>query len=278
LGFVLAVITIVPEGGLCNRMRSIAAAHILARRAEQPLRVAWYRTPQLNARFETLFELADAPFEVTDRWAMIPVMRTGMRAIEAVWARIGGPVVSRWEAVPDHFDLEATTAAARRGDVHIRSFAKFLSEPDMFEVFTPQPKIQRKLDALSERLEGAVSVHIRRTDNAKSIERSPMSAFFALMDRELERDDDTQFFVATDSRDAYRELASRYGERIFEHAKVSLRRDDPAAIEDAVVDLYALGSCRKIIGSYWSSFTDTAAELRGIERVLATPENAELTS
>ena len=43
-------------------------------------------------------------------------------------------------------------------------------------------------------------------------------------------------------------------------------RDEPAAIADAVADLYALSGCSKIIGSYWSSFTDTAAELRGIER------------
>ncbi len=56
---------------------------------------------------------------------------------------------------------------------------------------------------------------------------------------------------------------------MFEYAKPSVARDDPAAMEDAVVDLYALSRCRKIIGSYWSSFTDTAAELGSIERVLA---------
>jgi hypothetical protein len=40
-----------------------------------------------------------------------------------------------------------------------------------------------------------------------------------------------------------------------------MRRDDPLAVKDAVIDLFLLSNCRKIIGSYWSSFTETAHAL-----------------
>ena len=45
--------------------------------------------------------------------------------------------------------------------------------------------------------------------------------------------------------------------------------NDPRGIQDAVIDLYSLANCRKLIGSYWSSFSEVAAQLRGIELVIA---------
>ena len=40
-------------------------------------------------------------------------------------------------------------------------------------------------------------------------------------------------------------------------------------MQDALIDLWCLAASRKIIGSYWSSFTDTAADMGGIEKVIA---------
>ena len=42
---------------------------------------------------------------------------------------------------------------------------------------------------------------------------------------------------------------------------------------DALLDLYCLAACKKIIGSYFSSFTDTAASLGGIEKLIAGIDN-----
>jgi hypothetical protein len=36
-------------------------------------------------------------------------------------------------------------------------------------------------------------------------------------------------------------------------------------IQDAVVDMYCLAGCQKIIGSYFSSFSEVAAQINGIE-------------
>jgi hypothetical protein len=36
-----------------------------------------------------------------------------------------------------------------------------------------------------------------------------------------------------------------------------------------LIDLYALANCERIIGSHYSSFTDVAAEIRGIPKIVA---------
>jgi hypothetical protein len=246
-------------------MRAIASGCVLARQTSRPLRVHWYRTHNCNARFDALFA-ASARFEVVERWAMAPIVRTAIFGYEKWWRRLGGAVVARDDATLSRFDVAMATRAK---DIYIRSYAKFFDEPGMFDVFEPAARIQRAVDELRPRLDRAIGVHIRRTDNQQSIAKSPLSAFISRMEDAIAEDDAAAFFVATDSRETYRELAQRFGKRVFEHHKATLARDDPAGIVDAVVDLYALGGCQRIIGSYWSSFTDTAAELRNIPCIIA---------
>ena len=263
------MITIVPEGGLCNRLRAVAAAKLLADRAECELLVHWYRTPDLNARFDHLFKTQTLSFRVSERPAMLGAIRSAVRLYERGLDRLGAGYIGNKGSIPDRFDSERVIDLARRRDVYIRSFAKFLSAPGMFDVFQPVAAIERRVDDLSPKLERAVGVHVRRTDNDKAIATSPLSAFFPHLDEAVTSNGDVQLFVATDAQTVTSELRGRYGDRVFEHPKASLRRDDPAAAVDAVVDLFALSRCQKLIGSYWSSFTDTAAELRGIERIIA---------
>ena len=40
-------------------------------------------------------------------------------------------------------------------------------------------------------------------------------------------------------------------------------------MQAAVVDLFVLSKTRRLIGSYWSSFTDTAAELGNLPLTIA---------
>ena len=74
-------------------------------------------------------------------------------------------------------------------------------------------------------------------------------------------DPSTQFFVASDSSEAEDELEREFAGHILRQPKKSYARDDPEGIKHAMVDLYCLASCARFIGSYWSSFTDTAREI-----------------
>ena len=81
---------------------------------------------------------------------------------------------------------------------------------------------------------------------------------------ELALDPRVQFFLATNDRREEAALRAEFGARLHAYPKESLNRGDARAGRDAMVDLYCLAGCRKLLGSQHSSFTDTAAAIRGI--------------
>ena len=64
-------------------------------------------------------------------------------------------------------------------------------------------------------------------------------------------------------------LREVFPDRILSNQNRCLRRDSREGIQDALLDLYSLASTRKIIGSYFSSFTDIAADMHKIPLVIA---------
>jgi hypothetical protein len=60
------------------------------------------------------------------------------------------------------------------------------------------------------------------------------------------------------------QIQQQYGDRIITYEKV-LDRNQQKGIQDALVDMYCLAGCQKIIGSYFSSFSEVAAQINGIE-------------
>ena len=105
-----------------------------------------------------------------------------------------------------------------------------------------------------------VGVHIRRGDHNLAQERSPTAAFIERMAAE---DAAVRFFLATDSPAEEHALSIHFPNRIITASK-AFGRDSTAGMRGAVVDLYALARTSRLLGSYWSSFSETAAEIGGI--------------
>jgi hypothetical protein len=59
------MITLVPIGGLCNKMRAIASAYALACKLQVQLKVIWINNADLGANFADLFK-PSAYFKVLD--------------------------------------------------------------------------------------------------------------------------------------------------------------------------------------------------------------------
>lgn len=90
-----------------------------------------------------------------------------------------------------------------------------------------------------------------------------MEKFTSRIDIELERHPAANFFLATDEIDFRRCLVKRYGNRIIYRENV-LNRTSVEGMIDGAIDLYCLAATSRIIGSYWSSYSEIAAELGGI--------------
>lgn len=101
----------------------------------------------------------------------------------------------------------------------------------------------------------AIGVHIRRGDNKKSIEGSPLENFMTRM-----RENPKAFYVvATDDHKVREKLTLDFGDRCVFPALVLARKTEEGMVH-GVTDFFALAKCTEIWGSYWSSFSDIAAK------------------
>lgn len=254
------MITLEPIGGLGNRMRVLDSGIALSRSASCELHIVWTVRNQMPCRFEELFEMPAAFTSL--RQVRDPRFLRGwrLRRARAAHARfIDIPEANRMVTAGESFAALASTA-----DVMIRTYDRFCPNATPYRDLVPAPAIRQALERYRELLPSMVGVHIRRQDNRQSIAISPTELFLRSMRAEVEREPATEFFLATDDFSEEALLRREFGVRIHTHPKKSVRRGARQSARDAVVDLYCLAGCRKLLGSYYSTFTDTAAAIRGI--------------
>lgn len=220
--------------GMGNRLRAMISAICWAEDRGLSLHVIWSANdPACMARFETLFERSSLP-----RWVTVDM----------------GPMEGQASTVLSPEDMEKHADATQ-----IRSYGHFYQkDPERwlryFRALRPVASLVPK-HAFLEQASKPVGVHVRRGDHAKSIKMSPISAFAKAMDAEPSN---TVFVVATDSKTERHALEDWYTERTWFPA-TSLSRMTQNGMADAVRDFIALSRCKKILGSYNSSFSEMAA-------------------
>lgn len=259
------LIVIAPEGGLCNRMQALDSAIALARKTGSELGVIWYRSANINSSFEDLFVVPAVVSRITE----IDLYRWRGRARRRLYRKY---FQTFFDLYLEHKQIPAEPAQledlAKGRRVLISAYRRFYEGPAMYADLRPVPRLKAIIDSRVSTIGRTIGVHVRRTDNRYARDHSPLEMFIDLMRREVAQDDASRFFVATDSLEVEGRLRDEFPGRICTHEKRSLDRNDPLAIEDAVIDLYCLARCRKLIGSYWSSFSETAWQLGGIEKTI----------
>ena len=255
-------LTVEPIAGLGNRMRVVGSALALARATGARLRLIWTRTPDLHCRFLELFEpLPDV------------VLAERSRTLSRIVRRLIMPVSPRTRIVYQAEIERLLSAGAdfpallRAAPMYVATCTRFFEAPQLLAPLIPAQQLRREVDAFSARFDGhTVGVHIRRRDFAFQ-HRSPTGAFLARMHTEVMNDSLTRFFVSSDDPDEEALLRQEFGDRILTRPK-HFTRSRPEGIRDAVVDLYCLARTRRIVAGIYSSFSEAAAEIGGIERVV----------
>lgn len=273
-----------PLNGLCNRMRAIASAAALARAAGAPLTIIWVVNPDVGVRYQEIFQPAD-------RYKIVNVhLRRSLRdavllLLFCEWENIRGiPTrwVTRWhfrnrifaQVRPGDFSdrrLEEIVRGAKR--TLITSWWSFYGEATLdFSMFALHQQQQEEVDEVSRTFaNNTIGVHIRRTDNVNAIRFSPTNAFVAAMKQCIADDRGTRFFLTTDCADTERVIKSVFGDRIVTRNR-SISRTSAEGMRDAVVDLFLLSRTSRILGSYYSTFSETAASIGRIEWVTVTDD------
>ena len=262
------MVIIQPSGGLCNRMRVINSSLELAKRKNTKLLVLWYCADELNAPFESLFEPVEE-FQV--------INFTSLKDLRKLWYQLTARTKINNEDIENNKTdgvLNQDFFDSIKLPAYIFTWEHFYPTDEYFKLFKPTAELQKRIDAVTKYFtEDMVSVHIRRTDQVTSIAYSKTENFIDLMNREISENPDVKFFLATDDKEEESLLRKTFPGRIVSNENRTLRRDSLDGMYDALLDLYCLSACKKIIGSYYSSFTDTAAALGNIPKLIAGIDN-----
>ena len=258
------MITFVPVGGLANRIRSIQSAISLS--GDDELRIYWFKDQGLNCNFYQLFEpipLQNVTLKETNLWDKLCFDRPRKKNLYV-------PLVFQ----KLHFDACLYENQTKVGyinykhwkdmhtSVYLASYNQFYTvTTDLNRLFIPIPHIQKKIDdACSSHSAYTIGIHIRRGDHNIAIQKSPINLFITAMENAIDQNPQTNFYLATDSESDKQLLKNKFGNRIITSQQAA-ERNTTSGIQNAVVDLYALSKTHTIFGSYYSSFSEIAAQL-----------------
>lgn len=141
------------------------------------------------------------------------------------------------------------------------------------EIFRPKSDIQERINQITTGGNGhIVGLHVRRIDNLRAIQNSPIERYYQIIEDEMKRDSQVQFYLATDSEAVKEDLRTRYGSRIIT-IPLCLKRSSLRGMKDAVVDLYCLASTSRIYGSSASTYSLLAGRIYGIPVIVEYSNN-----
>jgi len=260
------MLIIQPIGGLCNRMRAINSARILAKKRGEKLTVIWFVNKELGCPFEKIYESTDEfrVINIHSKWNLRKMFRQ-------LSAKFFGSFIDN-ETIRAHKgdgNLDEPFQSSLKKLVYISTEEHFFESHD-YTPFVPTGEVAERINQKKKELgEHSVGVHIRRTDNMPAIGKSSTDSFIFSMEQALSKDPETKFYLATDDMSEEARLREHFPDKIISNKERDLSRDSIAGIQDAMLDLYCLASTNMIIGSYFSSFTDIAADMHQIPKVIA---------
>ena len=268
------MITLIPQGGLGNRMMTIASAIAFARQQNKPLRIIWHRDRKLNCTYRNLFKPIDSDRVYLEDIKKLPLKFTmyvsNKRKIILFPVHLLTLLLRKFryaktEAYLTYKNFESVKN--KQGNILIQSSSKFLPYENLGDIFYPTDALAEIINTNTKGFATkTIGLHIRRTDHVISIRESPLELFFEAIEKEIATDADIKFYLATDSYSEKEVMLKKYGEHIITRQNI-LERKSEEGITEALIDLYSLSKTQKIYGSSWSSFSEVAANLGQIPNI-----------
>ncbi|MDE6557164.1 MAG: hypothetical protein K2K55_09420, partial [Duncaniella sp.] len=169
--------------------------------------------------------------------------------------------------------LESDISHSGKDSLIISCLSFFPYEDTLYRsIFQFAPDVQERASEIVGSVTPDFGMHIRRTDNIKSISDSPLELFYEVTENLLSENESVKIFLATDSQTVKEDLSSRYpGTFIYNTSGAS--RDTRTGMIDAAAEMLILSRSRKIFGSFWSSFSEASACLGNIPLVICKTES-----
>lgn len=264
----LESLSIIPYAGLCNRMRAISTGIFAARQLKIPAYVYWNQTHDCHARWHDLFReyKTDQVKIIENRW---PVhMISGPRTL-FVPAFLQSFIYDKcWYNFSKNNGIDFSEYIRTNevgGRILVQSGCDMESDYyNLKELFNPTTELEERIDKIVQNFPfNTIGVHIRRSDNQRSIANASIEDFKEKMREEINYNPRVVFYLATDDAIVKNEIKKEFGERIIA-PEFELSRGSTKGMKDALVDLICLSRTSRIIGSFYSSYTEMAASIGDI--------------
>jgi len=267
----IATLYLEPQNGLCNRLRAIDSTIALAHDHRARIEVLWNMWDGMNC---DLVELICVPTSIENIWYWSSISRRKKllkRVRELRIRAAGGQFFGDADMLSARGFEAAGEALARGAPVYIKAYSRFYERTKPYDWLKPRDTVRQGVTKIwaSVSIGPVIGVHIRRETPKKAQQHSPLKLFLQKMETELQRNPDVKFFLSTDSKMIETEVMTQFKNKVVVATKSAYTRVSKQDAIEAMIDLLCLAKTSKVIGSYWSSFSRTAAEIGGIELELA---------
>ena len=264
-------LTLVPLGGLCNRLRMIQSGLTLSAIAKAEVQIVWVRNQELGAAFtdmfmpishESLSETSPFTFTETENNRRYALSRKRNLFLPSIWQRYRYDLRITDKHIPDG-GLPNIISDISGKRVLIQSGLGFYpcNDHSFTEYFKPNEAVRELIQETSRNITPhTIGLHIRRSDNTKAIRYSPPECFEDIIRKEIERDPLTTFLLATDDETIKQRFLRTFPDQVIT-SPFKADRTSVQGMQQAAAELFALGMCRRFYGSYWSSFSDTVVAM-----------------
>lgn len=262
-------------GGLGNRIRTIAACNGLAALTNRRLQVIWRNNSDVAADFTDIFMPLPDEIELRQPGGMEYVLFWQIPRKKNLYLSSLTQHLRFSKTFSDNFDLGRLGSFGENllkevkncnGNILISSGcgAEFGMDKQIRSLFFPSQNVESLVRKNTEKFNhDTIGVHIRRTDNRLSIDKSPLHLFSEEMRKIIDIKPGTNFFLATDDRNVMENFVKEFGSRII-CGDNNASRTSREGIIRGTADMWSLSKTSMILGSFYSSFSEIAATLGNI--------------
>ncbi len=262
--------------GLGNRLRALIGYHAMSQLLKVPFYLCWIPDEECDASFSDLFESTVVTLEFHE---LAELARSRHVTV------FGEPTPEFPDRAPWFHEI------FRRHMASFTPWPEFMhSVVSSLRNVTPTDHILETVNEFSlfHDLSNAVGFHIRHMDNVTTHYRrwseqfsdfhpGSISLIQGFVDAINDAVTKSPVLLVTDNKEIEASLVQRYDKRIFVFQKqyISSPVGRTSSIQEALIEMMLLGRCKKVVGTYYSSFSKFSAmwgrtefaEIRGLKCV-----------
>lgn len=261
-------LTVVPFGGLGNRLRVLRSALVVNKNSTKPIKLFWFKKEELYAHFHELFQV-DNHLIIEENGVRYTFLKKWLKHIYILkYPKLYRLILGIYydcilfdEDVQSFTVKELQETIKRSKRVLIATCYQFETFDD-YNIFCPEKTIHTRASQFLEENKpwsNIIGVHIRRTDHTDIKNLGGVDLYMKLMDRLLQSDPKCRFLVCSDDQEVKSLLKHTYGEKVIVR-EVELSRLSETGMSEALMDVLLLSYCDKLIGSARSSFVTLAQQ------------------